>query len=47
MGVKGAGWVKKRVVDKGIRGGGKVKSGVSEIRGGGNGSWVDEGKGSG
>ena len=34
MGVKGAGWMKERVGDKGSRGGGKGRSGVSEIRGG-------------
>ena len=39
MGIKAAGWMKERVMDKGIRCGGKGRSGVSEVRGGGKGSW--------
>ena len=31
--------MKEGVGDKGIRGGGKGRSGVSEVRGGGKGSW--------
>ena len=39
--------MKEGVGDKGSWGGGKGRSGVSEIRDGGKGSWVDEGKGGG